>query len=179
MINVSLCPLYVIGIYLVKIILLLIVQGNRPLLLVGWKNKQIIRQHFWSLTNPTLLGISRHQKQVDQVFLLGKQTQRVISYNCKKSDTQNLPAFFLFNRKEIYLFFKIGGALHNFKPVPSLGVDMSIFVKFFEISETSFSTISSSPKCSKLSQLFLSLCQKKDDIWWESAGIFTQSESLI
>jgi hypothetical protein len=40
---------------LVKILLLLIGQGSRPLLLIGMVNLLILRRHILSMTNPTLL----------------------------------------------------------------------------------------------------------------------------
>ncbi len=48
-----------IVIYLVTIILLLIGPGCRALLPIFWRNFQLLRRQIWSLTNPTLLEMSK------------------------------------------------------------------------------------------------------------------------
>jgi hypothetical protein len=53
----------VIGAYLIKIISLLIGQGSRPLLPIGWTNFQIKRCSILPLTSPTGL---RYQHQATQ-----------------------------------------------------------------------------------------------------------------
>jgi hypothetical protein len=46
---------HVIHLYLDTFSFLLVIgQGSRPLLPIGWIQFQILRHQFWSLTNPTL-----------------------------------------------------------------------------------------------------------------------------
>jgi hypothetical protein len=94
---------YVIGANLVKFFLLLIGQGSRPLLHIGWGYLQILRRLILSLTNPGCLGLVRHQQKSDQILSLDNYTPHVISYDCKKGrQTQAIDVFFALATRNLY-----------------------------------------------------------------------------
>ncbi len=58
-------------------------SGSWIMLLIDWRNLQILRRHIWSVTNSTLFGNSKTPAASQSSFFIGQLYSTLIFYVCK------------------------------------------------------------------------------------------------
>jgi hypothetical protein len=116
--------------YLIKMILLLISQGSRPLLPIDWRNLPILRQHIWSLTNRMLLWIISKAPAASQSTVIIRQLY--FRSDLLHLQKQKLSVYFLHLTEGILIFFASKPLKHlKTCQVPVLGILIYLFLSTF------------------------------------------------